>query len=393
MNTINNIDLLDSSKFEEINNKKVNFIIKWGNEVCKGILVAWESFDWVMRIYLYHNNSTLNGWELRNKPETTDGFKHGWCFASKYYYENITIFTWRYKVIRLEEVIDGFVEVSKEGKKQISESDDGDIVKWYHTKVPLIFHRREKEPLKRTDFFGIEIEHNSINDDEDIKEWMRRNQDFFHYERDGSLDDGIETISQPFSELYYHARGKKKIADFIRMIPSEVNSYDTVSSWTWLHIHISRASLKEELICKLYFFLNNPEWRKEIKKIAGRDSERWAQPKDNCMKKNFKDCKKENGDRYVSLNLENEHTIEIRIFKSSSIVWKILGRIEFTMCLLNYLRLTEGRYWNWVSFDKFVEFAVARENEYPNLFKLLVSNSIVGWVEIDCKEIEQNINN
>ena len=148
-------------------------------------------------------------------------------------------------------------------------------------------------------------------------------------ERDGSLTEGFEIISQPITPAAYC--DGFKLDELCRLLDSNgAKSHDTRTCG--LHVHVSRAALgaseqARDMVCAKILVLMD-KFTDELTKFARRDwvNGRWA-PKyrnfnadgEQSTKKlleKYKPCK-DSGDRYKALNLTNEATIEFRIFRGT----------------------------------------------------------------------------
>ena len=148
-------------------------------------------------------------------------------------------------------------------------------------------------------------------------------------ERDGSLTEGFEIISQPITPAAYC--DGFKLDELCRLLDSNgAKSHDTRTCG--LHVHVSRAALgaseqARDMVCAKILVLMD-KFTDELTKFARRDwvNGRWA-PKyrnfnadgEQSTKKlleKYKPCK-DSGDRYKALKLTNEATIEFRIFRGT----------------------------------------------------------------------------
>lgn len=101
-----------------------------------------------------------------------------------------------------------------------------------------------------------------------------------------------------------------------------------------------------------------------ITKLSGRSSEQWAK----LSPKKVSDVKHQVS-RYDAINLQNDSTVEFRIFGSTCNVDLILARLEFVHCVVSWAQCESMLNLSWLSFKRY-----ARDNArlYPRL---------VNWVE------------
>lgn len=148
-------------------------------------------------------------------------------------------------------------------------------------------------------------------------------------ERDGSLNEGFEIITEPATPAAYC--DSFKLEELCRLLDSHgAKSHDTRTCG--LHVHLSRAALgaseqARDMVCAKILVLMD-KFTDELTKFARREwvNGRWA-PKYHNFNANgeqstkkllekYKPCK-DSGDRYKALNLTNDATIEFRIFRGT----------------------------------------------------------------------------
>jgi len=168
---------------------------------------------------------------------------------------------------------------------------------------------------------------------------------------DGSLSNGFEMVTGPWS-LEYHQQvwgGIVKAA-----IEADATSWRRKS--TGLHVHMSRAFFTPLVLGKLLVFLNSEQTKAQIVRLAGRESPDYA----SMEKKKLTDVVRyrsrtdwqtghttrtrtavgfgASGNRYEILNLTNEKTVEVRIFKGTLGLVHILADIEFCHAAAHWTR-------------------------------------------------------
>lgn len=140
---------------------------------------------------------------------------------------------------------------------------------------------------------------------------------------DGSIEDGFEIVSHPMS-LDYHLNDMPWEEIFDKAISMDYRSHQT--STCGLHIHVSRRAfgsnydMQEEAIARAVYFVEK-HWDKLLK-FSRRTEEnicRWANRygiSENA-KDTYKKAKDNRRGRYVAVNLENDYTIEFRLFRGT----------------------------------------------------------------------------
>lgn len=148
-------------------------------------------------------------------------------------------------------------------------------------------------------------------------------------ERDGSLNEGFEIITQPATSDAFV--GGFKLEELCSLLDGNgAKSHDTRTCG--LHVHVSRAALghteqAQDMVCAKILVLMD-KFTDQLTKFARRQWEngRWAPKYSNFnaegeqstkkLLEKYKPCK-DSGDRYHALNLTNEATIEFRIFRGT----------------------------------------------------------------------------
>lgn len=146
------------------------------------------------------------------------------------------------------------------------------------------------------------------------------------FERDGSLSEGFEMISQPMSlpalrELFGFLRSSELIAG--------MRSHRT--STCGLHVHVSRTGLSNLTIARAVTFVNDPGNDAFITAIARRYNTGFC----NIQEKQIETAHLP-GDRYEAVNLTGSRTIEFRVFRGSLKFEAVIAAIEFCHALLQF---------------------------------------------------------
>lgn len=174
---------------------------------------------------------------------------------------------------------------------------------------------------------------------------------------DGSLDNGIELVSGKYSLEAHQALWPRLCETAVK---AGLRSWK--HSTTGLHVHLSRRFFSQLALGKFVVFINsdNQEVRRNIRKLAGRDSNGYA-----CIeKKKLTQIHGENG-RYEAVNLTNSATIEVRIFKGTLKASHVLADIEFCHAVAYWVSqcsILECE--SWLSFWAYV---LKNKKQYRNL--------------------------
>lgn len=215
----------------------------------------------------------------------------------------------------------------------------------YSYRIPVSKKRVENENDEL--FFGIELEVEQDRSNAELREVAKvliedmeiGQNNIITCKTDGSLCDGFEIVTQPMTYGYIQEK-KPYFADALHYLKSiGYRSYN--STTCGMHIHISKDQFKTwQLYRFLHFFQINKEF---IKFISQRDADklqRWANIENDENEKLIYKAKNKygNSSRYVAVNLQNSHTVEIRIFRGTLNLSSFFKNIEFCKCLFEFSR-------------------------------------------------------
>lgn len=211
----------------------------------------------------------------------------------------------------------------------------------YNYKPDPIFYKTEDEETNT--YFGIELEIDGAGEDEDnaeiIMDEINHRKEHIYCKHDGSLNDGFEIVSHPMTYNYI----QKIKSNFKNMLEKarelDYTSHD--SGTCGLHIHISRDAFgmteqdQDYNITKI-LYLFEKHWNKMVKFSRRTESQlnEWAKSyltedeKENIIPNELLN-KAKNAGRYFAVNLENEHTIEFRLFRGTLKYNTFMATIQF----------------------------------------------------------------
>jgi hypothetical protein len=144
---------------------------------------------------------------------------------------------------------------------------------------------------------------------------------------DGSIRNGFEIVTCP-ATLDIHLDIFKKFYD---NIPPDLKIEKNVG----MHVHISRKPLSQLTLGKMTEFLNRPENKLFIAFIAGRTDNQYARM-DSGRNVTYAWRNKNGGDRYNALNLNNQNTVEVRLFATPMNYKEFASRLQFVQALVDY---------------------------------------------------------
>jgi hypothetical protein len=216
--------------------------------------------------------------------------------------------------------------------------------------------------------FGVELEVEGYETAEQAAEYIRQHlpADYCTLKRDGSLGEaGVEIVTRPDSIAVH----KRMFGALFKDFPGKA-----LSSWTngrcGMHIHVSKAALSQLQIGKMLCFLNEPAAVNFISKIAGRRPCQWCK----VHKKKLTDVRKER-DRYTALNVTNNHTVEVRIFKGTLAEAGFMKNLEFVQALVEFTAPASRSISQATSHRAFCEWLPKKD--YPHLHAFLVAKGFI----------------
>ena len=219
--------------------------------------------------------------------------------------------------------------------------------------VPLPFFGTKDDTI----FFGLELEYhylrNYLSDFTSLRRKKRRQENtFFVFKGDGSLNNGVETNTAPFSINYYNYKGKQYIRN---LVEDAVMCGARDGTQAGLHIHISRTIWASECEFIRDYVVSNQGL---FERLGWRSENQYCQYKKDTQK-------------YRAVAFHKSKTIELRFMASSQSPSEVLGRVELAMGLVCYARsIVKAE-----SVDKpsFVDYINGRDwfTELKKLIKLL----------------------
>lgn len=209
-------------------------------------------------------------------------------------------------------------------------------IEYYHTQREWKTYKLENEKTNLTIGFEVEVENFGNENNNEVAGIIKNVLNgFVAIERDGSLNNGFEIISHPFTRKYFETIKPQLKQAFGHLNACDFRGDET--STAGLHVHINKLAFgndytkQNENINKLFLFFET--YKNELLKFSrrrGSECERWAcwfsdaRESDNANgnAKKIKSLKfindnKANHERYRAINLTKGATVEIRIFKSS----------------------------------------------------------------------------
>ncbi len=229
-------------------------------------------------------------------------------------------------------------------------------------------------------FMGVELEIDKGGEyDENAQvllDMANEDETRIYCKHDGSINNGFEIVSHPMT-LAYH-RDKMNWSDlFEAAVAREYRSHQTQTCG--LHIHVNRSAFgkteeeQDTAIARVIYFVEH-HWN-ELVMFSRRHSEtldRWAARYatiSNTARETYQKAKDKRMGRYVAVNLENENTIEFRLFRGTLRYKTFLATLQLVdeICFLA-ARLTDKEM-EEMSWSQFVSRILPSKNELIEYLK------------------------
>lgn len=260
-----------------------------------------------------------------------------------------------------------------EGSRHQCYRNEGDTIYSYNYKPKPIFFGQGKYHLG----FELEVEHTDgetgyANEVAELIERQLRERVYMKW--DGSLDSGFEVVTHPHTLEEYTTQFDWS---FLSTLVGQ-NFVSWNNSNCGFHVHISKTAFdtprgyQAEISHKMRFtkFIYDNQY--QVERIAGRKANDYATFSDKGAILNKVLFDDQRDGRYQVVNVYNEHTYEIRIFKGSLRKERLLSNIEFVHAVCEYTRnmkvVAKHTPFAW---SKFVKFVTDNDTQYPNLMKII----------------------
>ena len=242
------------------------------------------------------------------------------------------------------------------------------------------FHTSKTKRQNKDPFYGIEIEVIASNSPQEVRTEFsisNRDEESSYLKYDGSLgDNGVEVVFHP------HTMSALKNSTILRDVlkwGAKGVAYAWNGSKCGLHIHSEKKDWSRVALYKLYTLMSkNVEfwtW------LSGRKKSHMSYCiLENIYHNRIVQYAKYKGDgcgasKYVALNMNNEHTIEFRLFRGSlskATFWKNLECVDSLRYFCNtYGSIAQFRDSPEAVLKSWVAMVYENRKDYPNLYKWL----------------------
>jgi hypothetical protein len=253
------------------------------------------------------------------------------------------------------------------------------VIAGYHSSKNQISFKHDSWTSKHGRFLGVELEVETMDRYLDLEPKAHQLNDAINggsvgsqvfFERDGSLSNGFEIVTNPMSlpahrELWKWLENKSLTKGLISH-----KGRDRGRSNCGLHIHVNRDRLSKLQIAKIVAFVNSPDNRDFISALARRYGEAmtgFCRIKDEKAKVGKA---LQSSDRYEAVNVTPKKTIEFRIFRGTLKYESLVAAIEFVHALCEYTASCGDCSAANLGYESFLKFA---EQKLPSETKTLRS--------------------
>ena len=209
------------------------------------------------------------------------------------------------------------------------------LIRGYHKRPTLKFFGEGPK------YFGLELECDGSDADgseDDVRAIFKNHMDRFYFNSDGSLSHGFEAITHPMSPSEMLKIDWEQITNEM-----ENRYYDNDRDTAGIHIHVSRNFFHGEKNIGRLVRMFSENYRDMIR-FAHRPENKavdWARRVQGTARQYAVDWYENarNAGRYTAVNLQNDETVEIRLFHSLASRQHIMACIQLTDVLTDMANL------------------------------------------------------
>lgn len=225
--------------------------------------------------------------------------------------------------------------------------------------------------------FGWEVEVHVRNnrDIQDIIHELHRQVGGGYYvtKSDGSLINGFEIVTRPDS-METHRKEWLRIFEAIagsELLREHLRSCDSPRQCCGIHCHIDKSMLSQLHLGKLNVWLNHPNNRSFIEKIAGRGSNSYTSFKDDVRISDGRTLKMGTSpERYVALNV-GQNTAEMRIFRGTLQPKNFFKNLDFVEASVEWTGAANCSSRAVADAKEFIRYVLDQQSRFPHLIEKL----------------------
>lgn len=192
---------------------------------------------------------------------------------------------------------------------------------------------------------------------------------------DGSVENGFEIVTRPDSMAVHREEWCRffealKESEFLR---KHLRSWEAPRQCCGIHCHIDKESLSALQLGKLATWINHPNNRSFIEKVAGRGSGSYTSFSDSVRVSDGRRLKQTTGgsERYVALNVQNK-TAEMRIFRGTLQPRLFFKNMDFVEASVEWTGLSSCSARHVTDVARFARYVYDRRERFPFLYDKLV---------------------
>ncbi len=256
----------------------------------------------------------------------------------------------------------------------------------YDYKPKLVFYTTRIDNERGQDFrrnrkgnvyYGIELEVESTErnqedgEDRNIELISKNIPDFMYAKRDSSLNNGFEFVSHP-TTWQWLMENKNKWNNILNLRNFGLRSFNTTTCG--MHIHVSKREFTRMHLYKfMKFFYQNQSFIKKVSQRTKTTFNRWSSfnhDDDTLSLAKKARYKNQNCNKYVGVNLLNNDTVEIRVFRGTMKPRTFWKNLEFVRGLIEWTRDVSIKE---LTIENFKKFIARNPKEYNNIINFLKS--------------------
>lgn len=205
------------------------------------------------------------------------------------------------------------------------------IHRYSYTPDEWIYHTASDEDAAAARYFGIELEVKESDSDEDVS-WFNKDKDEACYfqKYDSSVSKGTEVVFHPQTRQHFDQRGYELITELYDNF-SYLSCGTNSRIGSGMHVHISRSAFHGDEAIREFCKLINIKYEKSLTEFSERTAdelEEWAMFHPECPTRG-------EIDRYTAVNLCNDDTVEVRIFRTPARPQKVAEVIHLLDALVD----------------------------------------------------------
>lgn len=239
-----------------------------------------------------------------------------------------------------------------------------------HSYKPRAKFHKAKDEKNVPYYFGFELE---VEGDSHLSE--KFNESYYYLKSDGSLNCGFELVSHPLSENWMKENFMLVKGTLNRFRQFKFRSFQTDTCG--LHIHVSRKIFTTlDLYKCMFFFYNNQRF---ILTLSQRKAERlgqWAKIDRSPHAIAQKTKSGNNPDRYEAINLQNQNTVEFRIFKGTLDYVSFFKNFEFLTALIAFVK--SHAIADMKTTAPFLQYVKENKKSFLNLITFLTRKAVIS---------------